>query len=152
MAWGGRQYNSNSGGGNTQGNSNQGGSAPQGGDNSGGSGNGGGNNRGGFQKRNSGGNQGGGFQRKNQGQGRKFGRSQGGDDNFEFLTGLFQSKSGNAFTVFLTPEILEALATLQEGDLLGVNQQQKDQTRFSLWVKRADGSGQGGDQGQQDQG
>ena len=143
MAWGGRQYNNGN-------SSNPSGNTPQGGDTSGG--NGGGNSRGGFQKRNSGGNQGGGFQRKNQGQGRKFGRSQGGDDNFEFLTGLFQSKSGNAFTVFLTPEILEALATLQEGDLLGVNQQQKDQTRFSLWVKRADGSGQGGDQGQQDQG
>lgn len=125
MAWGGRKYGTG------------GGNAGQGG--------GGGfkrnNNSGGFQNRNAG--------AKSRGQGRKFGSHQGGNDEFEFISSLFQSKSGNSFTLFLKPEHVEVLQSLKEGDLIGVNPSQKDEERLSFWVKRADNSGQdqGGDQG-----
>jgi len=128
MAWGGRKYNS--------GNSNK---QEERGEDAGGD-----NNRGGFQKRNNN-NQG---RNSNKSGGRKFGRnSGGGNSDFETITSLFVSKSGHAFTVFLKPDHIEALHSLQEGDMIGVNQSSKDEDRFTLWVKRADNSApdQGGD-------
>ena len=138
MAWGGRKYNTNGGGG-----SGTGSGRKFGGNSGDGAGEGDGNNRGGFKGRNSG------QQSAPRGNGRKFGRNQGGNDEFETITSLFLSKSGNAFTVYLKPDMLEILHSLQGGDMLGVNPSQKDESRFTFWVKRADQSGQGqDDQGQ----
>jgi len=131
MAWTGRKYN--------QGNSNQNQQQDQGGDEPQQQSRGG-NNRGNFQKRNSGG---GGFKRNSGGGGRKFGRQGGGNNSdFETITALFPSSSGNSHTVFLKPDHIETFQSMQEGDIIGVNPSSKDPERLTFWLKRADNSGQ----------
>lgn len=58
-----------------------------------------------------------------------------GDDSFTHVTGLFESKSGNSFTVFVKPEMIEKLQELEEDDLLGVSQAKYG---MSLWIRKAD--------------
>jgi len=94
-------------------------------------------NGGGYQGGSRGG--GGGY---NRGGGGGRGRQQqnDGDSDFNHITGLFASKSGKSFTVFLKPEILEALANLAENELLGVSY-----TKYgmSLWSRPVDEGGGG---------
>jgi len=68
---------------------------------------------------------------------KKSGYKKGGDEDngFVHVTGLFESKSGNSFTVFIKPEMIEKLSELEEDDLLGVSESKHG---MSLWIKKAD--------------
>lgn len=133
MAWQRGGYNKN------QGSGQGGGGARQGGGNARG---GGGN----FRQRNSGGGQPRGNNGGNRGRGRQ--QQQQQDDNFQPITGMFPSQSGNSHTIFLKADHLGILKNLQEDDLLGISPA-RDSDRMNLWVKYAEGNGpqQGEDQG-----
>ena len=75
--------------------------------------------------------------RRSSGKGRRGKKSYGKNDDAEFIhiTGLFESRNGNSFTVFLKEEHLEKLQELGEDDLLGVTESQYG---MSLWVKKAE--------------
>ncbi len=62
-------------------------------------------------------------------------KGQGGDSEFVNVTGLFESKKGGSFTVFLKEDHIEILKNLQPGDLLGVTQSQKHDNIFNLWIR-----------------
>ena len=74
----------------------------------------------------------GGYDREQSGRGRDKG---GEDSDFIHVTGLFPSKKGNSFTVFIKGEMLDKLADLQEDDLLGVSE---SKFGMSLWIKKGD--------------
>lgn len=70
--------------------------------------------------------------------GKSRGRGRGKQDDAEFihLTGLFESKSGNSYTVFIKADMLEKFQDLEENDLLGVSNAKHG--GMSLWVKKAE--------------
>ena len=68
----------------------------------------------------------------------------GGDDKFETITSFFLSKKGTSFTVFLKPEHIEQLTTLEAGDMLGITPNKTRDDMFGMWVIRGAGEERGG--------
>ena len=64
-------------------------------------------------------------------------KGRGGDEDSEFIhvTGLFESKKGGSWTVFIKPEMIDKLNDLEEDDLLGVSESKYG---MSLWIRKAD--------------
>lgn len=59
------------------------------------------------------------------------------DKEFVSITGLFETQKQNGtYTIFLNPEILEVLSTIEEGDLLGISPNKKHENMYNLWVMK----------------
>lgn len=62
-------------------------------------------------------------------------KANGGESNFVSVSSFFPSKSGKAETFFVKPDMLEKLADLREGDIVGISQNAKS-GRTMLWYIR----------------
>lgn len=95
--------------------------------------------RGGFTGQRAGSGRGFGGGRRGGGGGYGGGKKQNAD--FQRITGLFPSKSGNSFQIAVKPEILDVLAEAQEGDYIGVSfatikTRDGEIEGMSLWLSR----------------
>lgn len=67
-------------------------------------------------------------------------RKSGGEGNseFQFITGLFETKKGGSYTVFLKPDHIEKLQALKEGDMIGISESKSKDNMVNLWFREAE--------------